>query len=187
MHNFICHIIEYDESDAYKNIFRRFVPLRPHKNFALEATMDKSNNRPAEDCSDRKGSLPSCAPLSVPFVPFQSYDAELYSSAEALSKGTLFPGLDLPWKNVINRKVDTSTPLGELTALSFVIDELGLYLDTHPTDNEAYDLFRRYVELMKTGVERYRELYGPLLQTDIGSPSYAWLESPWPWEERGSN
>ena len=50
----------------------------------------------------------------------------------ALARGTLFPGLDLPFMNLVNKPADLSTPLCELMAMDFVIRELNLYLDTHP-------------------------------------------------------
>ena len=144
--------------------------------------MEKKKSRRNDECEEGRGSLPVCAPLSVPYVPFQCSADSQYSSGVALSRGTLFPGLDLPWKNVVNKNVDTSTPLGELMALSFVVDDLGLYLTTHDDDSEALDLFLRYVELMREGVRRYTELYGPLEQTQVTAAGFTWLDDPWPWD-----
>ena len=65
-----------------------------------------------------------------------------YGHAEALANGTLFPGLNLPF----HVKASPGTPMegasAELQALNFVIAELGLYLDTHKDDAEAFQLFR---------------------------------------------
>lgn len=146
----------------------------------LEVIMDKSKK--ASSCGEKYGSLPSCAPLSVPFVPAQTGAEPVYAKGAALSRGTLFPGLDLPWKNVVNTDVDTDTPLGELMALCFVINELGLYLDTHADDREALELYTGYVKLMREGMCRYTELYGPLEQTQITQAGYTWLDDPWPWD-----
>ena len=142
--------------------------------------MDKAEKRPS--CGEKAGPLPSCAPLSVPLVPSQSGTQNVYPGNVALSRGTLFPGLDLPWKNVVNPDVDTGTPLGELMALGFVINELGLYLDTHRDDREALELYTGYVKLMREGVCRYTELYGPLEQTQVTRAGYTWLDDPWPWD-----
>ena len=72
-------------------------------------------------------------------------------------------------------------------ALDFAVDELGLYLTTHPTDQEALDLYWTYVQLANEGRQKYQKLYGPLLQTDRPADgSYAWLKDPWPWERGGS-
>ena len=50
----------------------------------------------AGGCSDAQGTLPACAPLANPYVPFQNDNPERYAAGRALMKGTLFPGLDLP-------------------------------------------------------------------------------------------
>ena len=42
--------------------------------------------------------------------------------------------------------------LAELMALDFAIDELGLYLDTHPNDSEALELFNSYIKLAQQGL-----------------------------------
>ncbi len=144
--------------------------------------MDRNRIARGPLCDEGTGMLPSCAPLAVPYVSMQRDADSQYPGGVALSRGTLFPGLDLPWKNVVNPNIDTSTPLGELMALNFVIQELGLYLDTHPDDREALDLYTKYVKLMNDGVCRYTELYGPLEQTQVTSAGYTWLDGPWPWE-----
>ena len=61
----------------------------------------------------RYGTLPGAsAPLAIAYVPMQTSATPAYEAAEALSRGTLFPGLDLPFMNIVN---DTQpvTPLTE--------------------------------------------------------------------------
>ena len=50
----------------------------------------------------RFGSLPKNAPLAMAYVPLQESASPSYESMEALSRGTLFPGLDLPLMNIVN-------------------------------------------------------------------------------------
>lgn len=88
--------------------------------------------------------MPDCAPLAVPYVPFQQTTASKYSSQEALSQGILFPGLNLPFHLKQVGAAVPQTPLTELQALCFVVHELGLYLDTHQDDQEAFALFQKY-------------------------------------------
>ena len=148
--------------------------------------MDMMKNRPA-GCGGGTGILPSCGRLAAPYVPMQPRDAERYRPEDALLKGTLFPGLDLPWMNVANASPAefSGTPMGELMALGFVVQELGLYLDTHPDDREALQLFTEYVKLLKQGRETFTSRYGPLLRTQVtGDSGYDWLKAPWPWEYR---
>ncbi len=88
---------------------------------------------PITSCPDNYGSMPSCAGLAVPYVPFQQNGAKKYSQSEALSNGTLFPGLNLPFHLKTEGSALPSDPLVELQALEFVVLELGTYLDTHLT------------------------------------------------------
>ena len=67
--------------------------------------MNSNNGGTASNCPDRCGTMPACAPLAVPYVPFQQDAPQKYSQSDALSNGTLFPGLNLPF----HLKVDGST------------------------------------------------------------------------------
>lgn len=63
----------------------------------------------------------------------------------------------------------------------FALTELGLYLDTHPNDNKALCLFRKYANISKNLKDAYQKVYGPLTQ-DFPCNKWRWLEEPWPWE-----
>lgn len=135
-----------------------------------------------EACMDTQGPLPSCGSLAVSYVPFQQTGSTKYNQTEALDNGTLFPGLNLPFHLKANARNVPSTPLSELQALEFVVLELGLYLDTHPEDAEAMELFRQYVALEKEGRKRYEAQYGPLTQSATAqSKTFNWVNDPWPW------
>lgn len=133
-------------------------------------------------CGDACGTLPSCAPLSVPYVPFQQTNSQKYNQTEALANGTLFPGLNLPF-HVRTAPGNLAEGLAtELQALKFVIVELGLYLDTHKDDQEAFQLFQQYAALEKEGRARYEAMYGPVTQPAAAdSACYNWVCDPWPW------
>ena len=144
---------------------------------------------PTAGCGADKGSLPGvCAPLAFPYIPMQGENPVRYSRMEALQTGTLFPGLDLPFKAAIQAKTKmANTALVELMALDFAIDELGLYLVTHSDDQEALQLYWSYIKMAKEGREKYQKTYGPLLQTDLTpEDGYAWLKDPWPWDLGGN-
>ena len=140
-----------------------------------------SCNRPEN--SYRYGSLPGpLAPLAMSYVPMQTSAAPNYEASEALARGTLFPGLDLPFLNIVNEKAP-DTPMGELMAIDFVADELELYLDTHAEDAEAFVLYQNFLALKKEAHERFAARYGAITQCDqLGQESYSWLRDPWPWE-----
>ncbi len=130
----------------------------------------------------RSGSLPGSAPLAMAYVPMQTSAAPAYEAEDALMRGTLFPGLDLPFMGIVNRELP-STPLAELMAIDFVVDELELYLDTHAEDEEAFALYQTMLALQQEARERYGKRCGPISQSDmLGMDSYAWLSGPWPWE-----
>ena len=63
-----------------------------------EATLLNMNEPTNRPCGDGMGTLPSCAPLAVPYVPFQQNGSQTYSQQDALANGTLFPGLNLPFQ-----------------------------------------------------------------------------------------
>ncbi|MCI5691248.1 MAG: spore coat protein CotJB [Clostridiales bacterium] len=136
-------------------------------------------------CPDGQGSLPSCGPMAVAYVPDHSGTPQRYSKTKALESGTLFVDLDLPFHLKVTAPQLADTELNQLRALDFVIQELGLYLDTHPHDSEAFTLFRNYVELEKAARESYVAQHGPLTQADAAqSSSYSWGNGPWPWQYR---
>ena len=103
--------------------------------------MEKPEVKPAV-CEVGQGTLPGCAALAFPYIPMQSNNPTRYSRTEALQTGTLFPGLDLPFKAAIQARTKLpNTALVELMALDFAVTELNLYLDTHPQDQEALGLY----------------------------------------------
>lgn len=143
--------------------------------------MDNINRQ--DDCGYKCGQLPECAPLALAYVPMQQSSEPAYGAGEALTRGTLFPGLDLPFKSIVNKMPAKTQPLRELMALDFVVNELVLYLDTHKDDKEAFATLRSSLKLYKQAKERYARLYGPLCWAELEeSGSFNWLDGPWPWE-----
>ena len=134
--------------------------------------------------SYKKGVLPECAPLALAYVPMQESARPAYDAGEALQRGTLFPGLDLPFMNLVNNNPELAgTPLGEVMALCFASHELRLYLDTHPGDEEAFDTLRQMLKLTAEAKRRYTARFGPLTPTDLAeSEHFDWLDGPWPWQ-----
>ena len=133
-------------------------------------------------CPDSGGTLPSCAGLAVPYVPFQQNNPQKYSQSEALSNGTLFPGLNLPFRLAVEGSTLPNTPMAELQALEFVVLELGIYLDTHKDDAEAFKLFQQFSAMEKAAKAAYESKYGPITkETAAAADSYQWLSDPWPW------
>lgn len=129
-----------------------------------------------------EGRLPSMAPLANPYVPYQLENPPKYETRQGLIRGTLFPGLDLPFRGMVNQTEQPVTPLTELQAMAFAIQELALYLDTHPDDADALEIYRTYQKLYHDAAMAYSQEYGPLEHTTPVTGSYQWLSDPWPWE-----
>ena len=129
-----------------------------------------------------EGKLPASAPLANPYVPFQLDNPPMYEPRMGLVRGTLFPGLDLPFMGMINKGEKPVTPLTELQTVSFAINELALYLDTHRDDQEALDLYRHMQQMYKDAMKIYEEKCGPLTHKSVMDGPYRWLDDPWPWE-----
>lgn len=138
--------------------------------------------RRSTEQSGNEGRLPAMAPLANPYVPFQLNDPPKYNANEAVVKGTLFPGLDLPFMGKVNKEDLPNTPLAELQTLAFVIQELALYLDTHRDDMEATEMYRQYQRLYNEGAKKYEQMCGPLNHMSVSQGDYKWLDDPWPWE-----
>lgn len=140
-------------------------------------------NNSKKDTEGMDGRLPAMAPLANPYVPFQMENPPKYDPRKALVRGTLYPGLDLPFMGMVNKEEKPITPQTELQVLGFALHELALYLDTHRNDKEALELYRQYQRIYHDGMMEYAQKCGPISH---GMPScqetYAWLDDPWPWE-----
>ena len=75
--------------------------------------------------------------------------------------------------------------LKKIMQYKFAVNDLSLYLDTHPNDRNALRLHNSYVENLKETEELYEKNFGPLtFETQMDS--WQWVQDKWPWE-RGYN
>ena len=71
---------------------------------------------------------------------------------------------------------------------SFAMDDVILYLDTHPDDRNALNYYRYVVALRKEAVKAYEASafeaqFGPLTASANRDAAYwSWINDPWPWE-----
>ena len=139
--------------------------------------------RKSEQMGCKMGKLPSKAPLANPYVPFQMENPARYEARRGLIRGTLYPGLDLPFRGMVNTREKSNTPMHELQALAFALQELALYLDTHPHDSEALELYRKYQKQYHDLMMKHAEQCRPLTHANpVSHKNYTWLCDPWPWE-----
>jgi len=134
------------------------------------------------DSNGAYGILPEKAPLANPYVPFQPDDPPMYEPPKGLIRGTMYPGLDLPFKGMANKQEKADTPKTRLQTLGFALQELALYLDTHRADSVALDMYRTYQKLYHNCMMEYSEGCRPINHGTPTEGEYRWLDDPWPWE-----
>lgn len=146
----------------------------------------------------------SCtAPLAIASIPLQKADMQaLHDKTESLDKGTIFPELYLPFfitetepdtgktchirqlKDNGNEECDL---LLEIMETGFYLDDLALYLDNHPEDVKALELYIQQDEQMKQLTSKFAKEYYPLAKSavpDAGNAksTFSWTDGPAPWE-----
>lgn len=74
--------------------------------------------------------------------------------------------------------------LEEIQALDFVIVDLTLYLNTHPTDVEAIKQFNETARLSMELKRQFEQQFHPLMNFGKSFSNYPWDldDSPWPWQ-----
>ena len=145
--------------------------------------MKPRSNRPVRPMPDGlTGTLPAQAPLANPYVPFQDPTPPKYEARKALIRGTLYPGLDLPFLGMVNDQLKPDTLLNQLRTVNFAVQELALYLDTHREDGEALVLYRSYQNMYAKLRQMYEDEFGPLNHMHAQVGPYRGLDDPWPWE-----
>ena len=70
----------------------------------------------------------------------------------------------------------------ELSSYQFTMDDLKLYLDTHPNDEKTIKKMNEVSEKFNPLKEKYENLYGPLTANDNSKNRWCWIKAPWPWE-----
>lgn len=73
-----------------------------------------------------------------------------------------------------------------INQVSFAVDDIKLYLDTHPEDVYALEYYTKVRDARKRAVEEYNRRFGPLTADQVMSKNYwTWVMDPWPWEREG--
>lgn len=71
----------------------------------------------------------------------------------------------------------------QIAAVHMMLEDLQLYLNTHPTDRDALAKRNGYVKEFKMLKDEYNKCFGMISQDDSFSPyPWQWIEEPWPWE-----
>ena len=88
----------------------------------------------------------------------------------------------------MNNKPNRNELLNRINVASFAVNDVTLFLDTHPCDADALAFFHEYSRIRNQAMNEYAKYYGPLtIDTTVESCSdrWNWINEPWPWQEGG--
>lgn len=74
--------------------------------------------------------------------------------------------------------------MNKINEYSFAVNEITLFLDTHPYDTDALAFFQKYRALRMEAIDEYAKYYAPLLidHAPCDKTPWSWANEPWPWE-----
>ncbi|MCL2003283.1 MAG: spore coat protein CotJB [Oscillospiraceae bacterium] len=76
--------------------------------------------------------------------------------------------------------------LWQMTADQFSAFDTQLYLDTHPHDRNALNLFNKYQRSHQRARKDFEAAHGPLSSDMESYDSWRWVNDPWPWEREAN-
>lgn len=112
-------------------------------------------------------------------------NSTLQDYEEGFNKGNMFKNIYSKYKNhVYKLKVNNKRDdlLYKVQMYTFILKDLGLYLDVHPNDKEVFKVFIDIKRRLKTVKEKYDSLYGPLCLEATSDDKYDYINNPWPWK-----
>lgn len=78
--------------------------------------------------------------------------------------------------------VEKEKLLQDIMMLDFAVADITLFLDTHPSDEEAYEYYREACSRLNVATTEYTEKYGALNNRTLSKDNYNYIYGPWPWE-----
>lgn len=133
--------------------------------------------------------------LAISSIPIQEWKAIL-EPEEALSVGTIFPELDMPFYVTQGMKSESKNLTAEeimlkrIQEISFVLDDIRLFMDTHPDNKNGLELLKNTLRKRKELLKEFAIKYYPLTMDCMAdvyeenplSECYCWQKGPVPWE-----
>lgn len=144
--------------------------------------------------------------LAISNVPMQQW-GELYSQEEALNIGTIFHDLNKPFfaadsvmgtvspiasgmesKDMSGEQAEREQLLCKINQISFYLDDLNLYLDTHENDMQALQMYHEKAKECAQLKQQFAQQFYPLTKqcipscADFNETSFCWQKGPMPWE-----
>ena len=69
----------------------------------------------------------------------------------------------------------------------FALNDVELYLDTHPSCAQALAYYRTLQTRYSEAAAAYQNKFGPLtIHAQSNDQRWDWIESPWPWESEAN-
>lgn len=87
-----------------------------------------------------------------------------------------------------NKSLNRMKLLQEINEASFAVNDIHLYLDTHPCDKKAMNFYKENASRRRELMDLYAREFGPLTVSDAlesDSATWKWMEQPFPWEMEG--
>lgn len=138
--------------------------------------------------------------LAIASVPAQSW-GQVYDQEKALRIGTIFKDLNKPFFKADDELMTRGNPslgrgdkreqlLRQIYEASFVLDDIRLYMDTHPKDVQGLSLLKETVQKRKMLLKEFAMEHYPLTMDCMADIYHAhpdtdcccWQEGPMPWE-----
>lgn len=74
-----------------------------------------------------------------------------------------------------------------IRVLGFNAFEAVLFLDTHPSDQQALMSYKKYQQLLEKATNEYTTHFGPLSSDNVNIENgWTWGNRPWPWESEAN-
>ena len=133
-------------------------------------------------------------PLGIASVPVQPW-GELYGLETAFMQDTVFPDLDMPffaadpppgtegYRRKRTSEDGKAELMQEIYEVSFLLDDLVLYLDTHPDDQTAFSIYQENSRRQKELKETFAKRFYPLTRDCMAvCGEFGWKDGEPPWE-----
>lgn len=84
---------------------------------------------------------------------------------------------------MMNMEISTNEKeaMKKVMQLMFAVNDITLYLDTHPQDRNALNLHHQYVVEYENAKKYYEDNFGPL-SIYANMNNWTWSYDKWPWE-----
>lgn len=124
--------------------------------------------------------------LATIITPNQEFEG-IVQPELGLARGSVFTNLYMPYKynskNVLMGNCDRQKLLAMIDIYSFLINDLTLYMDTHPNCNKYVQSLNSAKSELQKLTRYYEANFGVLSISAIGTAK-THLNGPWPWEDR---